>query len=445
MAPLVLARDVRNGWGVCGQPGIGASSASFAAMLNRIGTRDIREHLVTGGRSLAPAWRDLRDAMQRAGMSSPTPRFTALVSAYLNDPATTWPVQQAALLDVAGTGMLRAIEGPNEMNNRVAGNGAHGPNDLLDRTDASRYPANYLAWARAIRAFEQANPTALRGVSLIAPSIASGSSADYARLPNVSGLVAAGNMHFYAGGGRQPGFSIPPNPAVGSFDNVLTWARSAELPDGTVWLTETGAATSGNYARDGVSQAKYIANQMFDYFRTGGRRLFLYAMIDWSDASNDIEANFGLFHHDGTPKPAALMLETLKDLLSLGRYDDPRNATDTAPFEPGFDARNLTLSRVDDPAGMLPHVLVMAKSDRSTMIAVYDEAQVDDGKGHSIMPPPSRVTLNFGGPQDVLVHDLFVHTPQAGARSDGRQFTRAATLTIETRGYPLLVELKPPG
>ena len=444
-AAMVLARDVRNGWGVCGGPGIDASIDTYAAMLNRIGTRDIRAQLVINGRSSALRWRELRLAMERTGMSSPMPRFTALVSAYLNDLATTWLSQREALLDVAGTGMLRAIEGPNEMNNRIAGNGAHGPDDSADRTDASRYPANYLAWARAMHDFKQSNAAPLRGVSVVAPSIASGLPADYARLPNVSGLVAAGNVHFYAGGGRQPDFSIPPNPAVGSFDNILAWARSAEVPSGTVWLTETGASTSGNYARDGVSQAKYIANQMFDYFAAGGRRMFLYNLLDSSDASDDAEANFGLFHHNGSPKPAALMLEALKDLLSLSRYDEPRNATDTAPFQPGFDAKDLTVSWPGAPAGLAPHVLIMAKSDRSSIIAVYDESAIDDGNGHSLAPPATQVTLDFGSMQTFSVHDLLGRTPLMGTTPDGGRFSRADTLTLETRGYPLLVELKPPG
>ena len=443
-AAMVLARDVRNGWGVCGGPGIDASIDRYAAMLNRIGTRDIRAQLVMGGRSSALRWRDLRLAMERAAMSSPTPRFTALVSAYLNDLATTWLSQREALLDVAGTGMLRAIEGPNEMNNRIAGNGAHGPDDVADKTDASRYPANYLAWARAMHDFGQSNAGALRGVSIVAPSIASGLPADYARLPNVSSFVAAGNVHFYAGGGRQPNFSMSPNPAVGSFDNILAWAKSAEVPGGTVWMTETGASTSGNYARDGVSQAKYIANQMFDYFAAGGRRMFLYNLVDSSDGSNDAEANFGLFHHDGSPKPAALMLEALKDLVSLNRYDDPRNVNDTAPFQPGFQAKNLTVSWPGAPAGLSPHVLVMAKSDRSSIIAVYDESPIDDGNGHSLTPPASQVTLDFGSEQVFSVHDPLGRTPLVGTTPGGGRFSRAVTLTLETRGYPLLVELKPP-
>ena len=440
----IPARDVRNGWGVCGIPGGDASEDAYAAMMGQIGTRDIRAHLVQHGISAADHYEAIRRAMVRAGMTDPTLHVTALVTAYLNDPTTSWPSQQAGLLAFAKTGMLRAIEGPNEINNHIAGNGAHGPADRIDRTNIPSYPANDLAWAQALASFRAANAKALQGVALVAPSIASGLRDDYTRLPNVAASVDAGNMHFYAGHGRQPSFSTGRNPRVGYFANIADWVRSAQIPAGPVWMTESGASTSDdNYARDGVSQAKYIANQLFDYFEAGGARVFFYELVDGSGMPNDTEGNFGLFHHDGTPKPAAIMLGNLKHLLSLGSYDDPGNLHDAEPFTPGYDAHALSVTGLTNASQAGPGYLVMPKSDGSTMITVWNEPPIDDGRGRNLEPEPDTVTLDFGSVQTFSVHDLLGPSPLTGTTAGGTQFDTARTAQVKLRGYPMLVELRP--
>ena len=440
----IPARDIRNGWGICGIPGRDASEAAYATMLDQIGTRNIRAHLFQHGTTAAGHYEAIRRAMVQAGTANPTLHLTALVTAYLNDSMTSWPNQQNALLAFAKTGMLRAIEGPNEINNRVAGNGAHGPNDRADRTGIPDYPSNYLAWAQALAEFKRANAKALQDVALIAPSIASGMKDDYARLPAVAAFVDAGNMHFYAGSGRQPSFSTGRNPLVGYFANIENWAQSAQIPAGPVWMTEAGASTSDtNYARDGISQAKYIANQFFDYFAAGGTRLFIYQLVDGSGMPNDTEGNFGLFRHDGTPKPAAVMLGHLKNLLSLGSYDDTRNLHDEGTFTPVYDAQALRLTGLTSPDQAGQGYLIMPKSDGSTMIAVWNEPPIDDGKGRDLQPGPDPITLDFGSVQTFSVHDLLGPSPLTGTTARGTQFDTGRTVQLQLRGYPMLVELRP--
>ena len=442
--PMVFARTIRNGLGVSGRPGLDADVAMYAAMLDQIHVRDIRSPIVSGGISQARHWEELQRVMQRAGVADPHPRFTALVGAYLNDPATTWAIQQTALLDVAGTGLLFAIEGPNEVNNPLVGGGAHPPGELRDDTHAADFPQNYVAWARAIHDFKQAHPAPLGGVILVAPSIASGLRADYARLPDVSGAVDVGNIHFYAGGGRQPDFSTPVSADVGSFDSIYDWAHRAEIPNGRVWLTESGASTSGNYATDGLSQAKYLANQIMEYFAAGGPHMFVYNLIDPKERAGTVEDHFGMFHADGSPKPAALMLGALQDLLSLGSYSDARNTKDVSSFKPGYDAGALTLHSAPGLGGTSARALVIAKSDRSTIVAVWNEASVDDGHGHDLAPAAQLVTLDFGGGVRFRVHDLFEYL-HPGANVSGGAFVSGTSLDLELRGYPLLVELSPHG
>lgn len=435
--PVVPARTVRNGWGICGRPGIDAAPEAYAAMMGAIGTRNLRCPIADPGtpdRLLA-----LRRAMRGQGPHNTGPRITGLVTAYLNDPRTTWASQQPILLALAREGLLAAIEGPNEINNPATGGGAHGPDDTADHTSGAEVAANARAWAQALARFRQANAQALAGVVLVGPSIASGLHADYAAMPALTGLADAGNMHFYAGGGRQPSFSIPPNPEVGSFASVYAWARAAMMPQGRMWLTETGASTSGNYAPDGISQARYLANQLLDFFAAGGERLFIYQLVDGSGRTGDVEGNFGLFHRDDRPKPAAVMLGHLKQLLSLGSYDNPANDTDTGPLMPGYDPGSLSL---EGPPGVA--TLLLAKSDGTSLLAVWNEPPIDDGHGTSLVPAPTRLQLDFGSPQTFSVHDLLGPQPLSGTTPSGRAFDTARTVAIELRGSPLLIELRRP-
>lgn len=402
-------------------------------MMGFLGVRHLRTPLMQGRIGVRGALGELQDAMRRAGIADPRLRVTALVTGYLNDLQTTWSDQQPALLDLVSAGMLYAIEGPNELNNHDVGGGAHGPEDRLDRTGAGSFPANFHAWAQAIARFRQAH-RALDRVALVAPSISSGLREDYAALPDVSALVDAANVHFYAGGGRQPGFSMPANPAVGSSDNIMAWARAAQHPGGPLWLTETGATTSGNYATDGVSQAQYVLNQFFDFFAAGGTRLFYYQAIDGSGRPGDFEGNFGLFRRDGTPKPAAWSLQRLQALLS--------------PAPPGAPGTEMDLSGlrvtaspgVDSPGAAIRH-LVIHHAATVKMVALWNEPPIDDGHGRTIVPNPDVVAVEFGLAVRFRVHDLLVRGPDEAQPAAGAfAFGRRAEVVL--RGHAVLLELR---
>ncbi len=439
--PSILARDVRRGWGVCARPGQDAPIEAYAAMLGRLGTRDLRVAFCQYGQSAAARLRALGQALRARGCAEPTPRVTALVTAYMNDLGTTWPMQQRALLDFAPSGMLRAIEGPNEIDNYLAGDGSHGPDDTTRRDRATDVPGNYLDWCRALGRFRRENPI-LRGVTLVAPSLSVGPPANFRRLGDVSAYVDAGNLHFYAGGGRQPSYSLRFDPFVGTFAVMLHWARATQMPRGPVWLTECGGSTSGNYARDGVSQAKYLANQLFDYFAGGGQQMFVYQLLDGSGVPGDAEGNFGLFHHDATPKPAAALLAGLQDLLSIGHgYDDPGNAADHAAFPPAYNARALAVSGLDAPGAADPSCVVLAKSDGGTLVAVWNEPVIDDGHGHDVTPPGRVVGVDFGSVQRFVVHDLMAPDLQTGLRARRARPGRGRVAELVLRGYPMLIEL----
>ena len=443
--PRIAARTIRNGWGVADSIDDGTSMDDHASMLGQIGTRDLRLTITQFGQSAVPGIQALARAMRAVGISQPKPRVTALVNAYMHDKLTTWELQQKALLALAGTGMLQAIEGPNELNARIGGVvGTHGPNDTVDRSGADEFAANYLAWCEALARFKQDNK-ALGTVTTISPSLVISPPATFQKLPNVSHIVDAGNLHYYAGGGLQPNLSLRFNPFVGTFQNTLHWAKVTEMAGGPVWLTECGATTSNIYARDGISQAKYVANQIFNYFAAEDRHMFIYRLTDGSSNPGDAEGNFGLFHRDGTPKPAARMLRGLQDLLSLGSYDDPSNASDSGPVPNAFSPQGLIVPGLTGPNPDDPSCVVLPKTDGSTLIVLWNEPSIDDGKGHDMVPANRSIALDFGSAQRFAVHDLMDADLQSGmAARRGRASTgRGADIVL--RGYPLVIELMAPG
>ena len=443
--PSIPARNVRNGWGVADSVGEGSQPEVHASMLDRIATRNLRVTVCQFGQSAMPGLQALQRAMRAGGISQPKLRLTALVNAYMHDTITTWPLQKHALLDLAAAGMLRAIEGPNEINARIGGVvGTHGPDDRDDRTGDNDFAANFLAWCKAIARFKQENRI-LGAVNTISPSLVISPPATFRKLPDVSHIVDSGNLHFYAGGGLQPSLSLRFDPFVGTFQNTLHWAKVTEMGGGPVWLTECGATTSDIYARDGISQAKYLANQIFSYFAAEDGNMFVYRLTDGSGKPGDAEGNFGLFHQDGTPKPAAIMLRGLQDLLSLKSYGDPSNAVDNRPVPNVFDPRGLTVpgltgSNPDDPS-----CLIMPKADGSTLIAVWNEAPVDNGKGQDVAPADKTIAVDFGSAHRFAVHDLIDPDLLSGmADRRGRPATgRGAHIVL--RGYPMVIELMPEG
>ena len=171
--------------------------------------------------------------MQAKALSQPSPRILALVNAYMHDHLTTWALQQDALLAFARTGMLHAIEGPNEINGRIAGViGTHGPDDTIDRSGPDDFAANYLEWSQALGRLKRGNSQILEGVSTVAPSLVISPPATFKKLADVSSFVDAGNLHYYAGGGRQPDLSLRFNPLLGTFHNSLHWAKVTEMGAG---------------------------------------------------------------------------------------------------------------------------------------------------------------------------------------------------------------------
>ena len=87
----------------------------------------------------------------------------------------------------------------------------------------------------------------------------------------------------------------------------------------------------------------------------------------------------------------------------------------------------------------------MPKTDGSTLIAVWNEPSVDNGKGQDVAPGDKTIAVDFGSTQRFAVHDLIDPGLLSGmADRRGRPATgRGAHIVL--RGYPMVIELMPEG
>ena len=366
------------------------------------------------------AWKEL--AAKTAPYFPAGLKANVLITGYLNAPDVTLAHQEALVPQIAN--LVESIEGPNEINNVAVGNGTHGPTDFSNQT--ANFPTNSAAWAQALCKWKTSVP-ALAGAKLFAPSLASGEPADYAKLPNIAPYVDAGNIHFYAGNGRQPA-----NFGGGNFTAIYKWYQQAATPGKSLVLTEWGQTTAskpGQGGCDNATQAKYVLNQLFDAAAMGTCRAYLYQLMDDTGdgdptGNGGAESHFGIFDYQWHVKPAAQALANVKNLL----HDTSTNFTAKVPFYSVTDVKD---------AGATGSDLAISKSDGSTYIVVWNEPQIWDAKANApVTPPADKVTVKFGDDYAYRVLD-----PIAGlnpiAAGHGSQ------VEVNLLGSPLMIHLLP--
>ena len=268
----------------------------------------------------------------------------------------------------------------------------------------------------------------------------------------VRGLIVA---HEVLSAGLQGTGGVPSWPLnPDNFARMYRFAQAGLSPGRPLVLSEGGFSSEagGGYAADGRSGARYQLMQVLDHHALGGHRYMIYDLFDEPASTKahitaDREANFGQFHGEGLePKPSAVALHNLSNLLSLGNdRADPRNLFDTAAFVPAYDPAGLRVMGLED-AGAAGHALVMPKSDGSTIVAIWNEPMIDSGSGFSITPRANPVSVDLGSAHDYVVYDPtggggeadFTARPTTAPIASGSGQTVGLTLY----GTPLLVELK---
>jgi hypothetical protein len=128
----------------------------------------------------------------------------------------------------------------------------------------------------------------------------------------------------YPGGPYQWGYPLELARSVAITRQSLAIGDTSEQP---VWIIETGSPT---YQRTLVSQSDYIKAVVKAVALSGTNGLIIYEAFDNSEvvsevtefhaATSLVEANFGLFYENRTPKPAALEYERLIKNFRSGLY-----------------------------------------------------------------------------------------------------------------------------
>ena len=273
--------------------------------------------------------------------------------------------------ETLGTGLLDALEGPNEY-------------------DLSGDPA----WADTLRTYQAELYTTFEGhpataaLPLIGPSVTSEAAAY--ELGDVTGSADVVNLHSYYSS-RHPETGGWGDNGYGS----LTWqfeaitrplgAANAAAPP---VVTETGyhnAQSAEAGLPEGVTAA-YLPRLLLNHFSGGIERTFVYELLDeWDDPGNR-EANFGLVRFDGSRKPAFVALQNLLTLL-----EDPGKS-----FAPG--TLELAVTGPDDL-----HWTLLQKRSGTFYLALWRGAALYDPDTRTPVDVPAvSVSLRLGGTPNAL-------------------------------------------
>lgn len=338
--------------------------------LRDLGVRHIRD-------GVCPVADDTKPGRLRTLFTELGVRATLIV-----DPRCESVAEASAYLEMLGTGLLSALEGPNEY-------------DLSGDADWDGVLQAYQAELYGV--FKNQPKTA--SVPIIGPSVTSEAAAK--TLGDVTQTADIVNLHSY--------YSFRPPETQGWGDDgygSLGWQlRAIARPLGAdtevvrsdadadadnappLIVTEAGYH---NAATDGVPEAvaaAYLPRLLLRNFDRGVERTFVYELLDEWDEPENSEANFGLVRFDGSKKPAFIALRNLLTLLS-----DPGRT-----FAPGSLAFEL------HPAPDTLEWTLLQKRNGDFYLAVWDGAAMfDPGADPEIVSAQQTVTLEFDEPVGAL-------------------------------------------
>ena len=199
---------------------------------------------------------------------------------------------------------------------------------------------------------------------------------DYGAVGNIGSYSNYANAHVYYGTGNTPGSTI-------NMVNSLAQISSAHPTMITEmgWYT-TGVTSDPNSVSETV-QAKYMLDGLMDAYKAGDVKTYLYELLDQKTGDGNSEDNFGLFHSDGTPKPAATALHNLTTLLA------DTGAT-SATFAPGTLSYSLSGTTSSDNS------MLMEKSNGSYWLAIWDETRLSGPSTPTDVSVPNQtITLTL--------------------------------------------------
>lgn len=333
-------------------------------------------------------------------------------------------------LEAARPGILAAIEGPNEINNVFMHE--HWNVEYKGRTSdmCARDFGPSKALQQDLYAQVKSDPV-LKAVPVYNYTVVylkngvgePGCQADFdADMQAIGTQNAAdfGNIHEYAFQGAPP-------------RTVLSraLARKTVTPGKPVVITETGFATDeGPAARPRLRvsetvQAKYTLSTLFDGYTLGARRTYIYQLLDNAPdvPATTIEKHFGLFHADGRPKPAAVALHNLTQILT--RSDGVPSA--------GTEALVYTIKA---PIGLQDTQLLLQKADGSYVLVLWAEPPIwNAGARKDVAVKAEAVSITLEKPAG----RIRVYDPMAGM-APVETLEKTRKITVKISDHPVLIE-----
>lgn len=372
---------------------------SFATIVKpRLAELGVR-HLRDNGDVLADsAWMRLVYGRYRE-IAALGPRFTLVVRP-LGGLAGDYGSAEhlSALVNWLGREHIEAIEGLNE----------------LDAKGLPDWPQRVRSFQRAIWSATRRDP-ALRGIPVLGPTFARRAAA--ARVGDLSAYMDGGAVHSYAGGGTPR-------------QHLAANLRSCQAVSGDrpLYVTEAGYHTSFDRVPQhaGVSElamGKYLPRLMLDHFGAGVVRTFQYELLDEGTDEDEIEQNFGLLRHDGSPKPAFIALRNMIALLA-----DPG-----PPFAPG----RLSYSLAGDTSGVR-RALFAKRDGRAYLVLWLDVPSYDAARG-DLTVRPRRIVVRLATPPAAARVYLPLESAQGRARVE-----RPVSIAVDVPDHPLIIELDRP-
>ena len=348
-------------------------------------------------------------------------RFDLIATPYNTDVATALPGSIAEIdqLQIADPGSVSSIEGPNEVN-------APGNNVTYNGAAASSDPAVADEIMQAIYSAVHGDAT-LKGVLVLNLSVSGGEPGwqNYiAGMGNMSSYIDLNSGSVYPNQGGMPAtwlqqyLPVEEQPAPGK-PLVI---REIGYSTNTLTTDPTGAV-------DLATQAKDTLDLLADAYKMGSQQTYIYQLLD--DFNNptptsDVYGSCGLFHTDGTPKPAATAIHNLTSILA----------------DSGSTAQSFTPGTLNYSIPTLPadgNSLLLEKSSGAFDIMVWAEPNNwDPTTNTEISVPAVNTPVNLGATyQTVKVFD-----PLQGT-SPIQTLNNVSSVNLSLTDHPLIVEVEP--
>jgi hypothetical protein len=226
--------------------------------------------------------------------------------------------------------------------------------DEADLGGGTSWAPRLAAWGHELYAKVKADPQ-LGAIPVVGPALTRFASPEL--LGDQSAFLDRGSIHPYTG-------ARSPSPALVEAERQhIRPVSGAKTPLATEagFHTSPQASGPGQPPTDEATAAVYTVRTVLEHYLSGIPRTYVYELVDEFDDRARPEANYGLLHHDFSPKPA---FTALKNMLAMAGTAAPTTLT---PLQ----------FRVTGDTGDLRE-LALQQADRTYLLVLWRTASVWD-------------------------------------------------------------------